>query len=351
MSSRARQNPQAESDVQRALQQLESEALNFAYRFIDIAKVRSEYISRTQAFAAETMDAYRQGALSAGQAAEAAQQMRNQILEMCRAKSSDLGKAIAQAMKRKGLDLEALTARYAAEKYKRPFAALNAAERDEVFLEVVRASGRPQGRANLKAARLGAAGRALWVLTFAIAAYNVGTAEYKTHALGREVAGAGGGFAGGAAGGAIAGVWFGPVGVAVGVIVGGVLGSIMADQVYVEVTGPREIAVRKFLPQFTHMFHVEEDAMADAMISRLGIDLDAVHEVFRELERTYTSDADDVALLYVEKVHGRRPPSIIQGLKLNGELRRFLVELLEDGWTSEREKRAIGFLQSLEEPA
>jgi len=351
MGSRARTNLEAENDVKEALRQLEIAALNFAYRLLKDDTVRKEYIAKTSAFSEEMLAAYRAGNISAGQAAEAANQMRNEIMEAARGKSSDIGRAKAVALKSKGLDLADLAEKYAQKKFNQPMEALLPAQRDEVFLEIVRASGRANPKVNARAARLGSAARGLWVLTVVIAAYNVGTAEYKGHALGREAAGAGGGFAGGAAGGAVAGVWFGPVGVGVGVVIGGVLGAITADQAYIEVAGPREEAVRKFLPAFTHMFHVDEDAMAQAMIAQLGINLDAVLDVFKELDRSYTSDVDDVALLYVEGVQrsGRTP--IVQGLKLNMELRAFLVDSLEAGWTTDRERRAITYLQGLEKPS
>ena len=94
------------------------------------------------------------------------------------------------------------------------------------------------------------------------------------------------------------------------------------------------------------MFHVDEEGLADALISRLGIDLGNVLAVFKELERSYTSDADDVALLYVERVQ-RASSAIKAGLKADKELRALLMRCLEDGWTDDREARAVEYLKSL----
>ncbi len=346
-SSRAATNIQSDNEVQLALRQLEVQAVNFGYSFIKDSAVRQDYINKTKAFSAEILSAYRSGQLSAQQAAEAAHQMRNELMEFARTRSSGLGRAKAAAMKAKGLDLDALLEKYALAKHRASFRTLTSAQQNEVYLEVAQAAGRANPRVSASAARLGAVGRGLWVLSAVVAIYNVGTAEYKVHAAGREAANLGGGFAGGAGGGALAGVFFGPPGVAVGAIIGGVLGALTADQAYVEITGPREAAVRKFLPRFTHMFHVDEDEMARALITELGIDLDAVYEVFRELERSYTSDVDDVALLYVRTVRDENQAAIIAGLKLHTDLRQLLIDGLDSGWTSGEEQQLIGYLKDL----
>lgn len=350
MNARARTNPQADADVQQALRQLEVEALNFAYRFVKDNHIRQQYLSRTKAFSEEVLNAYRKGELSAKQAAEAAHQMRNEIMEWARARSSDLGRAKAKSLKAQGLDFDDLAEKYSQKKFRKAFSALSEAEKSDVFLEMVESAGRANPKVSARAARLGAVGRGLWVLSAVIAVYNVGRAEYKIHAAGREAASVGGGFAGGAAGGALAGIWFGPVGVAVGVVIGGVLGCITADQAYIELTGPREAAVRRLLPRFTHMFHVDEGALARALISELGIDMESVLVVLRELERSYSTDVDDVAVLYVGAVRAEGQTSIEQGLKLNRELRELLIDAMESGWTSDDEKRSIGYLKALATP-
>ena len=119
------------------------------------------------------------------------------------------------------------------------------------------------------------------------------------------------------------------------------------DQAYIELTGPRENAVRRFLPRFTHMFHVDEDAMARALVSELRIDMDAVFAVFSELEGSYTSDADDVALLYVRGVRTSGSPQIVHALSLHKALRQLLVDVMEAGWTGDDERAAIRYVQDL----
>lgn len=106
MSSRERANPDANTAVQVALRNVEIEAVNFAYRFVKDGRVREDYVSKAKAFSREVLNEYRAGRLSAKQAAEAAHQMRNEILEMARVRSSDLGRAKAADLKASGLDFD-----------------------------------------------------------------------------------------------------------------------------------------------------------------------------------------------------------------------------------------------------
>jgi hypothetical protein len=215
---------------------METQALSFAARFIQDSNVRQDYIQKTQAMSRELREAYEAGSISAREAAQAANEMRNEIMEMARVRSSDLGRAKAQQLKAKGLDLDDLVAKYANRKFGQDFADLARGQQDEVLLEIVESAGRANPKVNANAARLGALGRGLWVLTAVVAIYNISTAEDKVDAAAREAVNVGGGFAGGAAGGALAGVWCGPVGVIIGVVIGGVLGSIAADAAYLEAT-------------------------------------------------------------------------------------------------------------------
>lgn len=334
-------------ELEEALQQLEIQAMNFAVRFIQDSRVRQDYILKTQAMSRELRATYEAGSISAHEAAETANQLRNEIMEMARVRSSDLGRAKAESLKQKGLDLDELCAKYAKKKFGQDFGSLTRGQQDEVLLEIVDSAGRANPKVSARAGRLGALGRGLWVLTAVVAIYNISAADDKLHATGREVANVGGGFAGGAAGGALAGVWFGPVGVAVGVVIGGVLGSIVADSAYIEVTGPRQASVRAFLPRFTSFFGgVDEAGIANALVDDYGIDMDSVLAVFRELLNSYSSDSDDVARLYLAKVKERRG-SLEHALRLHMPLRNLLMLILDGGWTSDEEYQLIAYLKRL----
>lgn len=339
-------NPSHDPALDEAIQQMEVQALSFGTRFIQDSGVRQDYIVKTQAMSRELRASVERGSMSAREAAEAANQMRNEIMEMARVRSSDLGRAKARSLKLKGLDLDDLVAKYAQRKFNRDFSSLTRGQQDEVLMEIVDAAGRANPKVSARAARLGALGRGLWVLTAVVAVYNVGTAEHKAHAAGREAANLGGGFAGSVAAGAAAGIWFGPVGVAVGAVIGGVLGSVVADAAYIELTGPREQSVRNFLPRFTSMFSVDEAGIARALVDEYGIDMDSVCAVFRELSNSYGTDADDVARLYLDRVRDRGG-SLEHALRLHVPTKNLLIMALDGGWTTGEEYRLIEYVRGL----
>lgn len=335
-------SPSAEN----AVQQMEIQAINFAYRFVNDSRVRMRYMEKTKAMSKEIRLAYKAGKVNASQAAEMANKMRNEIMEFARSRSSDLGRAKAKVLKAKGLNIAKLTDKYANRFYKKPFSKLTKTQQSKIYLEIVDSAGRANPKVNLKARRLGAAGRALWVITACIALYNISTSENKLDAAGRETAGIGGGVGGGAAGGAVAGIWFGPVGIIIGTIIGGILGSIAADQVYVEVSGPDHKFAKKFLPRFTTVVSVDEEGIANALIKECSINMDRVFIIMKELVTKYSTDADDVAYLYVKKVK-QKGGAIKEALKMHIGLRNILISSLDDGWTTNAERECMTFLKSM----
>lgn len=335
-----------ERQVEVALRQMEVAALNFAYQFINIASVRSEYIRRTQEMSSSLRAAYRNGEMSARAAAEAAHGMRNTIMEQQRARSSSLGRSMAANLKARGVDLAPLMEKGAQSIFKKPFDQLDNAQQTRVYMEIVDSAGRARPSATRFAARAGAAGRALFVLGLGIAAYNIANANDPAWQTGREAAGIGGGFAGGAAGGAVAGLWFGPVGVAIGVVVGGVAGALIGDQAYVATVGASDQAAGAFLKRFTNIVSTDEAGIANALYAEKGMDLDAVHGVFLAMEESYSTDADDVAVLYLNKVF-ERGGTIQDALRLNRDLRETLIRVLESGWTTREEAALVARLRRL----
>ncbi len=339
-------NPRSNAELDAALEQLKIQALNFGSRFIRDSRVRQDYMTKTQTMSRELRAAYEANRMTAHEAATAANELRNEIMEFARTRSSDLGRAKARAMKAKGLDFDDLTKRYSNRMFQREFANLTQGEKDRVLMEMVDSAGRANPRVNARAARLGALGRGLWVLSAAVALYNVGVAEDRTHAAGREVAGIGGGIAGSAAAGALAGIWFGPVGVAVGAVIGGVMGAVVTDTVYIELTGPREASVRRFLPRFTGVLGTDETGIANALVDEYGIDMDSTSAVFRELINSYSSDADDVARDYLARVK-RTGGSLEHALRVHPSLKDLLHEILDGGWTTSGEYQQMAYLRGL----
>ncbi|RKI05830.1 hypothetical protein D7Y15_32450 [Corallococcus sp. AB030] len=332
--------------VEDGIQQLEVQALNFGYRFILDSKVRAWYMQTTQEYAQQLRQAYTNGSMTARAAAEAAHQMRNEIMEMARARSSDLGRAKAQALKGKGIAFEKLLEKYSQQRFKQAFSKLGKTQQNTVLLEIVESAGRANPKVSAGVRRVGAAGRALWVLSIGVAIYNVATAQNKVDAAGREATSLGGGFAGGAASGALAGIWFGPIGVAVGIAIGGTVGALVADELYVELVPTGGDRVAPMIDQYTRPFYTDEVGLAKALYERGGIDTNFVKSVFSVLADRYSSDSDDVAYEYVRIVRARGGSQLV-ALRLDKDLREMLIQLMDEGWTSEGETTAIRYLRSL----
>jgi hypothetical protein len=290
------------------------------------------------------------GDLAPARGAEIAHAMRNQIMELQRARSTDFGRALARDLKARGVTLEESIAR-AMRKLElagQPFAELTGPQQRAVFEEVIEAAGRTRPAVNDSIPRFRAASRSLWLATAVIAAYNVGTAENPWWQTGREAAnaagGLGGGLVGGAAAGAAGGVWAGPVGVAIGVLVGGVLGALLADHAYVEAAGTSDPATRAFVARFTGLWTgVDEAGLADALVREHRQNLPFVCRVFASLNAEYNSDADDVALEYVGRA--RRDAQLAAAVRGFAPLRDTLVRVLDEGWTGAAEQDALGFLR------
>ena len=335
----------ANPELEAALRQTEVAALNFAYRFINISSIRSQYIQLTQEFSQSLRSAYANGEISAKAAAEAAHGMRNQIMDQQRAKSADLAKAMAKQLKAKGISFDVILEKAALKMYGKPFSQLSNADQTAAYMEVVASAGRSRPSANVFAARAGAAGRALFVLGIGLAIYNIANAEDKSWQTGREVSNIGGGIAGSVAAGALAGIWLGPLGVAVGAFVGGVCGALISDQAYVELAGPQSAVAQAFLPRFTSFFSVDEAGIAKALYDEFGINLDKVHAIFIEINNSYSADADDVAVIYLKRVFLLKGV-VMEALRLNKALKQLLVEVLDGGWTTADENQMISKLKT-----
>lgn len=335
-----------------ALKDLEATANGFAIRLIKMAEVRTTYVQQILEMSQSIRIAVDTGELSVNRGAELANQLRNEIMEMQRMRDFDLGRSLAQRMKTKGLTLENAIAN-AMKKLKvegRLFQELTGEQQRQVLLEVIDSAGRSRPRVTQGIPRMRWAARGLWLATVAIAAYNIGTAENPWWQTGRETSniagGLGGGFAGGAAMGAAGGIWAGPVGIAIGILVGGILGALLADHAYVEIAGTSDPATQHFVGRFTSFWAgMDEAGMARALATEHRTNATFVQRVLLSLNNDYHTDVDDVALEYASIV--RRDAGLTQSLRGDKALRELLVQLLEEGWTSNEEMEAIRYLRGL----
>jgi len=95
-------------------------------------------------------------------------------------------------------------------------------------------------------------------------------------------------------------------------------------------------------------FSMDERRLAGALVGRTQADPRLVVEVFALLASRYQTDADDVAVLYVERIRARPDESPTRAaLRSNPELVRLLIEILTAGYTGRDEEAAIAFLRQL----
>jgi hypothetical protein len=214
-----------------ALMALESTALIFGEKFIRDSRVRTNYLNQTQA-ASKEIEAYvSMGEISAEEGALRVNELRNALLDAARLDSSDIGRAAAVLEKATGKTLEQLQAKYANQLFKTEFATLNAAQRDSVFLEIVRAGGRPNPKYTKLAARIGKAGKGVLIVSFAFAFYNVATSDRPGREAVKQSTSIGAGILGGAAAGLACGPGA-PICVGVGAVVGGIAVALGAEKLF-----------------------------------------------------------------------------------------------------------------------
>lgn len=194
------------------------------------AQVRLLYQREISNVARGFEEAVRSGRMTWAQAADEARILRNTTLEMMRGKSSPVGRAFAQQMKATGLNRQTLLARYAERLFggNVRFETLPAADKNRVYGEIVRASGRSNPRVNAMIQRVSRVGRGLLVLSIGVSVYNIAVADDPGAQAVEEGAILGGGIGGGMLGGAAAGLVCGPgapICVGIGMFVGGALGA------------------------------------------------------------------------------------------------------------------------------
>jgi hypothetical protein len=177
------------------------------------------------------------GRITWSQAASQAQETRNAIMDIIRSRSTPIGRAMAEQLKREGKTLNELVARKASQLYgpNVNFNHLSSTQQNAVYTEIVKSAGRSNPRVTATMRRLSRAGRGLIVLSIALSVYEVMTADDRAKAAGRELAVTGAGIGGGIAGGALAGLACGPGApacVTVGAFIGGALAAFGVDSLW-----------------------------------------------------------------------------------------------------------------------
>ncbi|MDR7035620.1 MULTISPECIES: hypothetical protein [Methylobacterium] len=216
---------------ERAIEALRADIAAAGAHMVIDAQARATYDRLISRLAAEMRADVQQGRLTWEAAAERARGLRNATMEIIRSRSTPVGRAFAEQLKREGLTLNELIARKTVRLFgeRADFNRLDVSQRNQVFAEIVDSAGRSNPRVTGMMRGISRAGRALLVVSVAVAVYNIGTDPDHWAAARREGAILGGGIAGGAAGGALAGLACGPgapVCVTIGAFVGGTAAAL-----------------------------------------------------------------------------------------------------------------------------
>lgn len=91
-------------------------------------------------------------------------------------------------------------------------------------------------------------------------------------------------------------------------------------------------------------FNMDEAGLAKCLAA-METNLPRVKKVIHYLDKHQNSDADEVALLYVEAIKNK--PNVKAALKSDPDLVKLLVKTMDEGWTSSKEKDAINWLKAL----
>ncbi len=220
-----------------AIQALEKEVANAGAHLTIDSSARSLYERLVAQMADDLRQQARSGRITWKQAANEANELRNTIMEVVRARSTPVGRAVAQQLKSEGVTLNMMVARKTVALYGKDaeFALLGPARQNIVYAEIVKSAGKSNPRITMRMRTFSRFGRSLLILSVAISVYNIATAQDKVSATGREVTVTGAGIGGGIAGGALAGLACGPgapVCVTIGAFVGGALAAWGVDSLW-----------------------------------------------------------------------------------------------------------------------
>lgn len=213
-----------------AIRALEAEIANAGAHLTIDSATRAAYHRMIREMASDLRAQAASGRITWAQAAEQANETRNLVMNVVRGRSTPVGRAIAEGMKRQGRTLNEIIAKKTRQLHGNgaDFNRLTEAQQSRVYAEVVNSAGKSDPATTRRMRTLSHAGRSLIVFSIALSAYMIVAAEDKVEAAGREAAITGSGIAGGLAGGALAGLACGPgapVCVTLGAFAGGALAA------------------------------------------------------------------------------------------------------------------------------
>ena len=91
--------------------------------------------------------------------------------------------------------------------------------------------------------------------------------------------------------------------------------------------------------------NMDEEGLAKAIIEEHPIQMDIVYDVFYRLDNHYSSDADDVAAIYIGLVKKKRGSAEERALKRSEKLVTLLIDVLNEGYSVGRQPSLTRYLQ------
>lgn len=229
--------PADQTEFENAIRSLEATAASAGMHLEIDSTARRIYAREIKIMADNLRRDVARGTLTWAQAAEQAQLARNTIMQLTRSRTTPVARAVAEYKKAEGRGLNTLIAEKTVKLFGKQaaFNKLPATQQNQVFAEVVAASGRSNQQFTRNVMRLSYAGRGIILLSLALSTYNVLTARNKSTAIKRALATASAGIGGSIAAGALAGLACGPgapVCVTIGAFAGGALAAFAAGYLW-----------------------------------------------------------------------------------------------------------------------
>jgi hypothetical protein len=226
--------PSDRSAFESTIRAFEAEIANAGAHLTIDSAARQTYGKLIQTMATELRQQATQGVITWAEAAVSANEARNEVMTIIRGRSTPVGRAFAESLKKQGKTLNEMVALKTGELFgpSANFQRLSAAQQDLVYAEIVKSAGKSRPKVNAQMLRWSRAGRALIVLSVALSVYTIATSDDKVAATKKEAAVTAASIGGGMAGGALAGLACGPgapVCVTVGAFVGGALAAFGVD--------------------------------------------------------------------------------------------------------------------------
>lgn len=230
----ARNVSDEEALFEHTIKSLEGQISNIGAHLTIDTQARLLYVQEIKVLSARLRASAASGRITWAAAAREAQETRNLIMGVVRARSTPVGRAFAEVLKLKGYSLNQLIAAKTIQLHGENaiFSRLSNAQQNGVYASIVASAGRSNRQVTRAMAGLTYAGRGAIFLSVALSVYHVAVSTNKTAAFQKELAVNGASIAGGIVGGAVAGLACGPaapVCVTVGAFVGGALAAFGAS--------------------------------------------------------------------------------------------------------------------------